>query len=93
MILQPGKKLDISALIKAKRFKDKGNKSGAVAACIKLQNKGLGALHELGKRHGTSMVSKNQLMNIPELYGELTEIIICLKNILCHKKNLKKKHL
>ena len=55
-ILQPGKKLDISALIKAKRFKDKGNKAGAVAACKKLQSDGLGVLHELGKSRGTPMV-------------------------------------
>lgn len=55
-ILQPGKKLDFSALIKAKRFKDRGNKPGAVAACKKLESAGLGVLHELGKSHGMSMV-------------------------------------
>ena len=56
LVTQLGKKLDISALIKAKRFNDKGSKAGAVAACKKLESAGSGVLHELGKSYGTSMV-------------------------------------
>ena len=55
-ILQPGKKLDLSALIKAKKYKSKGNKAAAVTACKKLQEMELGILHELGSSRGTSMV-------------------------------------
>ena len=36
-LLLPGKRLDISAIIKAKKFKHRGNKSGALEACNKLQ--------------------------------------------------------
>ena len=55
-ILQPGKKLDLSALLKAKVFKNKGHKSGAVEAMKKLQEAGLRELKALGGARGTSMV-------------------------------------
>ena len=75
-ILQPGKKLDISALIKAKRFKDKGNKAGAVAACKRLESAGLGVLHELGKSRGTSMV-QIKFLHIPYIAnGLFTEVYV-----------------
>lgn len=56
-LLQAGKKLDISALVKAKKYKGRGNKAAAVEACKKLQEKGFGELCELGSSRGTSMVS------------------------------------
>ena len=52
----PGKRLDISAIVKAKKFKNKGNKPAALDACKKLEEAGLGNLQELGKSRGTSMV-------------------------------------
>ena len=55
---QPGEKLDISILVKAKKYKGRGNKAVAVEACKKLQEKGFGILRELGSSRGTSMVSK-----------------------------------
>ena len=55
-ILQPGIKLDLSALIKAKKYNSKGEKAAAVAACKKLEEMELGTLHELGSSRGTSMV-------------------------------------
>ena len=56
-ILLPGKKLDLSALIKAKKYKSKGNKVAAVAAFKRLQEMELGTLHELGSSRGTPMVN------------------------------------
>ena len=55
-VLLPGKKLDLGALIKAKKYKGKGNKIAAVAACKRLQEMELGVLHELGSSQGTPMV-------------------------------------
>lgn len=55
-ILQPGKNLDLSVLLKAKIFKNKGHKSAAIDAMKKLQETGLGTLKELGSSCGTSMV-------------------------------------
>jgi len=55
-ILQPGKKLNLSVLLKGKVFKNKGHKSAAIDAMKKLQEAGLGTLKELGSSCGTSMV-------------------------------------
>ena len=56
-LLQPGEKLDITALIKAKKYKKKGNKTALVDTCATLEGKGLGKLHKLGSARGTPMVS------------------------------------
>ena len=66
-LLQLGEKLDISALVKAKRYKGRGNKVAAVEACNKLQEKGFGTLLELGSSRGTPMVSNHHAieMHIP----------------------------
>ena len=55
-LLLPGKAIDISAVCKAKKFKDKGNKPAAIEACRRLEKEGLGTLHELGSSRGTPMV-------------------------------------
>ena len=55
-ILLPGKALDISAIVKAKKFKSRGNKPGALEACKRLKEAGMGKLVELGKSRGTAMV-------------------------------------
>ena len=55
-ILLPGKALDISAIVKAKKFKNKGNKPGALEACKRLEEAEMGKLVELGKSRGTAMV-------------------------------------
>lgn len=55
-LLLPGKAIDISAVCKAKKFKDKGNKPASIEACRKLEKEGLGTLHELGSSRGTPMV-------------------------------------
>jgi hypothetical protein len=52
-----GKKLDISAVIKAKKFKHKGNKPAALEACKKLEEAGIGKLLELGSSRGVAMVT------------------------------------
>ena len=45
-----------SAVCKAKKIKDKGNKPAAIEACRRLEKEGLGTLHELGSSRGTPMV-------------------------------------
>jgi hypothetical protein len=58
-LLLPGKAIDISAVCKAKKVKDKGNKPAAIEACRRLEKEGLGTLHELGSSRGTPMVNIN----------------------------------
>lgn len=55
-LLLPGKILHISALLAAKRFRDKGNKEGAVRAIKILEEAGLGKVEEQKQTRGTSMV-------------------------------------
>ena len=55
-LLLPGKTLHISALLAAKRFRDKGNKDGAVRAVKTLQDAGLGQAVENKPLPGTTMV-------------------------------------
>ena len=52
----PGKKLDISAVIRARRFKHKGNKPAPLEACKRLEA-GIGKLLELGSSRGVAMVT------------------------------------
>ena len=56
-LLLPGKVLHISALLAAKRFRDRGNKDGAVRAIRVLQSAGLGEIIEIKPQRGTSLVS------------------------------------
>ena len=54
--LLPGKTLHLSALLNAKRFRDKGNKEGAVRAFKLLQEAGLGKVIETKPSRGATMV-------------------------------------
>ena len=53
----PGKILNLSALLQAKKFRGKGNKEGAVAAFQELEQTGLGKLISEDSRRGASSVS------------------------------------
>lgn len=55
-LLLPGKTLHISALLAAKRFRDRGNKEGAVKAIRLLQEAGLGTVLEIKPTRGASTV-------------------------------------
>ena len=55
-LLLPGKVLHISALLAAKRFRDRGNKDGAVKAIRVLQSAGLGEVCEAKPQRGTNVV-------------------------------------
>ncbi len=55
-LLLPGKVLHMSALLAAKRFRDKGNKDGAVKAIKMLESAGLGTVREFKPPRGTSTV-------------------------------------
>ena len=52
----PGKNLDLSAIIRAKKFKSRGNKPAALEAFKTLQEAGIGTLEELGSARRTAMV-------------------------------------
>lgn len=52
----PGKNLHLSALLAAKKFQGRGNKSAAVAALRELEAAGLGKLDTAESRRGTSAV-------------------------------------
>lgn len=56
-LLLPGKVLNLSALLQAKKFRGRGNKEGAVAAFEELQKAGLGKLISADSRRGASSVS------------------------------------
>ena len=55
-LLLPGKTLHISALLAAKRFRDRGNKEGSVNAIKLLQEAGLGTVIEIKPTRGASTV-------------------------------------
>ena len=56
-LLLPGKVLHLSALIVARKFRDRGNKAGALEAMNLLQDKGLGKLLSVNSARGTDKVS------------------------------------
>lgn len=76
-LLQDGEKLNISALVKAKKYKGRGNKAAAVEACKKLQEKGFGKLLELGSSRGTSMVRTCYYKNILVTIKIVRNMYIC----------------
>ena len=51
-LLLPGKVLYLSPLLAAKKFRNKGNKSGALTALRHLEQEGLGKLKEVGASTG-----------------------------------------
>ena len=55
-LLLPGKVLHLSALIVSRKFRDKGNKPGAIAAFKLLESSSLGKLHETKSVRGTDKV-------------------------------------
>lgn len=52
----PGKVLNLSALLTAKKFHGKGNKEGAVSAFQEMEKAGLGTLNTEDSRRGASAV-------------------------------------
>ena len=70
ILLLPGKVLDISALNTSHKFKNRGNKAGAVAAIKELEAAGLGAVKEEPATRGTSIVRYSTTYIIPCL-GQL----------------------
>ena len=54
VLLLPGPVLDISALNTAHKFRERGNKEGAVAAIKKLEAAGLGMVKEERATRGTA---------------------------------------
>ena len=65
MLTLPGKTLDISALNTQRKFRDKGNKEGAVAAIRHLEESGLGEVREERASRGTAKVNRNVKINSP----------------------------
>ena len=63
---QPGSTLSLSALLVAKKYRDRGGKEAAIKAMRELERNGLGKLIEKPARHGTSAV--RNLTNIYCMY-------------------------
>ena len=68
----PGKTLHLSALIVARKFRDRGNKQGALEAMKLLADSGLGELTFLNSARGTDKV----ILFTPAKYT-LRDIIAC----------------
>ena len=56
-LLLPGKVLDLSTMLKNKKYQNRGQKEGAVKAMNKLEADGLGELKRKEMHRGTSAVS------------------------------------
>lgn len=52
----PGKVLYLTPLLSAKKFRNRGNKDGAVRAFMKLEEEGLGKTYVIGGSKGVSQV-------------------------------------
>ena len=63
----PGKQLDLSVLLKEKKFRNKGNKEGALRAMRILEEDGLGRLDEK-KLSNKSSVKVRTCMHITRIY-------------------------
>lgn len=59
-ILQPGKVLDLSMMLKNKKYQNRGQKDGAVNAMKRLEADGLGTLQKKDMHRGASAVSHVQ---------------------------------
>ena len=57
-LLLPGKVLHLSALIVSRKFRDRGNKAGALEAMNHLEDCGLGKLFGANSARGTDKVYK-----------------------------------
>ena len=57
-LLLPGKVLHLNALLAMKKFRDRGNKEGAVQGFYALQTAELGKVIERKPQRGTNMVCK-----------------------------------
>lgn len=56
-LLLPGKVLHLSALIVTRKFRERGNKAGALEAMVQLGNVGLGKLSEVKSARCTDKAS------------------------------------
>ena len=72
-LLLPGKTLHLSALIVARKFRDRGNKQGALEAMKLLADSGLGELNFLNSARGTDKV----ILSTPAKYSYLRDRIAC----------------
>ena len=69
-LLLPGKILYLNALLAMKKFRDRGNKEGAVRGFLALQEAGLGRVVEQKPQRGTTVVQLS-------LYGVHAYTSIC----------------
>ena len=60
-LLLPGKVLHLNALLALRKFRDRGNKAGAVRGFETLQESNLGRLITLKPQRGATMVNCNTL--------------------------------
>ena len=55
-LILPGKVLHLNALLAMRKFRNCGNKAGAVRGFEELQESGLGKIHSIKPQRGASMV-------------------------------------
>ena len=53
----PGKTLYLSKLLYLKKYRNRGNKDGAIRAFYRLEDEGFGRVFEVGGSKGTNVVS------------------------------------
>ncbi len=55
----PGQTLYLTPLLTAKKFRNRGNKDGAIRAFVQLEEEGLGRTLVIGGSKGTNQVGKD----------------------------------
>jgi len=81
-ILQPGKLLDLSAMLRAKKYANRGNKERAIKAMDKLESDGLGKLLRKEMQHGASAVSSSVMHIIQRNMATLSQLYYFLSKVL-----------
>ena len=74
-LMLPGKRLHLKPLLAMKKFRNKGNKHGAVKAFYYLENEGLGKVIELSGSKGSATVRRIHV-----------HVYICMHAIGIHKE-------
>ena len=78
-LLLPGKVLHLNALLLMRKFRDRGNKGGAVRGFETLEKHGLGHLISTRLQRGANMVTTNDLhynnLNSAILAGSVAQLV------------------
>ena len=84
-LLTPGRVLHLSALLILKRYREKGNKAGAVKGYQLLEQEGLGKLIEMKPQCGTSVVCPYLLTYNTQCVLESYACMVSVFLVVCTK--------